>query len=536
MPHRRELVLASVTPHSKDGHSIHDADRIDATNIRDFEPDPKRRAVAARHLRALGFEVHDHGGSTLSVGGPKELFEKTFSQTLVERGRRVGPGPHDVARFFHPETSDIPGLIPLSSRRHRDLASVAKGLALAEPVHLFASASKTPPQVKYPHFELPDGLAKALRANAAHRAGITGAGVKVAICDSGFYAHPWFTTRGLNVRVKVTPGAGPASQDEVGHGTMVAANLLSVAPGCDVTMVKMDFTAETAGVSLDAIAALGIARRSGARIINCSWGMSIATRTELTAFTRTLEYSVAQLVAEGRIFVSASGNYPRTQPHALGDFGFPAQHPDAFAVGGVFSEANGRIRAASYASGFRSRLYPDRTVPDICGLCGNAPAGVLIMSPVQPGCLMDVAGGQRRYPNGDDTRPDDGWCCASGTSAATPQVAGVVALMLQVNANLAGTEAVRRIIELTARDVTTGRSNSRAVYPTGSNIARSGPDVATGAGLVNASAAVLLAATLACGEQASGTTFIKLLNRCRGTARLSRRGKTQSAESAIHSL
>jgi subtilisin family serine protease len=362
-------------------------------------------------------------------------------------------------------------------------------------VKLFGEAVR-PPRVGYSHLRLPRGLTDALNAATAHASGITGAGVRVAVCDTGFYRHPWFARFEGRVRVLLTPGAANPQADEVGHGTVVVANLLSVAPRCVVTVIKMNF-AGTGSFSEDAVAALTMAEASRADIINCSWGCSLLTAADAaSAHTRTLEYLLARLAAGRRVVVCAAGNFPR-QGRGRGEFGFPAQHPDVIAVGGARPAARGRLRAASYASAFRSEIYSYRDVPDVCGVCGDLPAGVLIMSPVQPGCVMDREAAQRRYPNGDNTAADDGWCCVSGTSSAAPQVSGTAALLLESHRQLRHTATIRALLQLSARDVTAGHSNVRAARPGVSIDARRGPDLATGAGLVDVSAAVTLARWMA---------------------------------------
>ena len=113
------------------------------------------------------------------------------------------------------------------------------------------------------------------------------------------------------------------------------------------------------------------------------------------------------------------------------------------------------------------------------------PHGIYIMMPVQPGGYDDLIASILPFPNGDDTLPNDGWAAFSGTSAATPQVAGVCALIKQRRPSLRQF-AIRRRLELTAMDITTGHSNPA----TGGCPALPGPDLATGYGLVDAYAAV----------------------------------------------
>ena len=131
------------------------------------------------------------------------------------------------------------------------------------------------------------------------------------------------------------------------------------------------------------------------------------------------------------------------------------------------------LEASSYASSFDSKLYPGRHVPDVCGLVGRKTAqgtAPLIMLPVQPGCALDL-------PNTGAT--NDGWGIFSGTSAACPQVAGVVALMLEKKPGLSPAQVKQILINSAAIDVKKGQSAN-------GDVAGPGWDAATGAGLVNA--------------------------------------------------
>jgi hypothetical protein len=104
------------------------------------------------------------------------------------------------------------------------------------------------------------------------------------------------------------------------------------------------------------------------------------------------------------------------------------------------------------------------------------------MLPTEPGCSLDESFSRQPYPDGDNTAPDDGWVVTSGTSAATPQTAGVAALLLQQYPGLSPM-SVKNILENSAQDIVLGASAS-------GDSAVSGWDKATGFGLINGQAAV----------------------------------------------
>jgi subtilisin family serine protease len=119
------------------------------------------------------------------------------------------------------------------------------------------------------------------------------------------------------------------------------------------------------------------------------------------------------------------------------------------------------------------------------------PKAIYIMLPVEAGDEIDVGNAGGAFPDGDETASDDGWAAFSGTSAAAPQLAGVVALMKQVAPSL-GPSQLRAALTATARDVVAGTSSP--VFPLNAGLsAAPGPDDATGAGFVDAFAAAVSA-------------------------------------------
>ena len=143
------------------------------------------------------------------------------------------------------------------------------------------------------------------------------------------------------------------------------------------------------------------------------------------------------------------------------------------------------LRASDYASGYASPWFGGVQIPTVSGLVGLRPRAQYLMLPIPPGCAIDVEESQPGDGEpGDGTRSNDGWGLFSGTSAAAPQTAGVCALILGARPNLTSAQ-VRECLVKTAIDVAVGRC-----HPRFNNPATPGPDLATGAGLVNAAAAV----------------------------------------------
>ena len=151
-------------------------------------------------------------------------------------------------------------------------------------------------------------------------------------------------------------------------------------------------------------------------IISCSWGWDYEQSFPV------LEATIRDIVNEGKIVLFASGN---------GHQAWPGSMPDILSIGGAFWNEHHEFEASNYASGFMSNLYPPRRVPDVSALCGQKPKGIYIMMPCPPGCELDKEQAGGPFPDGDETSDSDGWVGASGTSSATPQVAGVCALLVQ---------------------------------------------------------------------------------------------------------
>jgi len=465
-----DLVYAQASPRSLGGVSLFDAgSAVAEESAGAFLSDPNLTANAASRLASAGFQILQVSPQTINIAGPPRLYEQVFGTNLTVEERPVikAQGVKESAEFVEAPETGTPGLIDTSESQ---LSDVLEGVAIEEPRYYFQNAFA--PLVPYWHLRVPGDVSLAANADRAHRAGFTGKNVKVVMVDSGWYRHPYFVQRGYRASpVVLGPATANPNNDESGHGTAESANIFSVAPDVEFTMVKMNFV-NTIG-SFNAAVALS------PHIISCSWGSS-NQNGPLSAADQALAAAIALAVARGIIVVVSAGN---------GHYGFPGQHPDVISAGGAFMRADGTFTASDYASGFPSNIYPGRNVPDVCGLVGMKPRAIYIMLPVEPRDAIDrdvAAGGA--FPNGDATTGADGWAAISGTSAAAPQLAGACALIKEACPRLRPAE-VKAILMQTARDVTTGRCNTSS----GGHPAGPGPDLATGSGLVDAARAALVA-------------------------------------------
>ena len=253
-----------------------------------------------------------------------------------------------------------------------------------------------------------------ISAPAAWSAGYFGAGVTVAIVDSGVdITHPQLRNR-LYVNTREIPGNGidddgngliddvsgwdfdgnqPTVSDSAGHGTHVAgiilaehglSNVKGIAPAAK--LLPLDFmNAKGEGNIGDGILAIQYAASQGARVINASWGGSPCSVT--------LNRTISDLAAKGILFVAAAGN-------SGVDLDQLPEYPAAFI--NLNQITVGASTSRDYTAGFSNFSYKFVQI--------FAP-GASILS----------------------TYPGNRLASLSGTSMAAPFVAGAAALLMSAN-------------------------------------------------------------------------------------------------------
>ncbi len=434
-----------VTPENG-GKSIFAEDAFPSiSNIDRFRPPVDKNIEVARKLQRQEIKIHNIGDFSISGSCSPEKFESFFSTEISAiQAPPEAKAPDDY--MIYAPVKGAPRKIPILE----GLDTLIERAYIQHPPIYFAGERPIPPMWRDKfRLRVPIDVAQIMQASSVHQRGVTGKGIKIVMPDTGFYRHPYFIEQGCNFLAVTSPDTLDHLTDSNGHGTGECANIFATAPAVNFIGVKMN------NPTLGFKTALEL----GPDIITNSWGYSVdRPNTSMPNWLKPLYLAVLDTVARGITVVFSAGN---------GHFGFPGSMPEVISVGGVVVDANLKYSATEYTSGFISTWFPGRQVPDVCGLCGTPPSADYIILPVQSGAALEKA---------------KGWGAFSGTSAAAPMVAGVCALLKEVDPELSPAD-IKNILKYTARDITAG-TNAHG------ETAKPGPDGATGFGLVDAARAI----------------------------------------------
>jgi subtilisin family serine protease len=332
----------------------------------------------------------------------KSLAASTFSASGTQVRRNLPSINGEALRARKSRGSALWQTLTGSGSTARSLAatSSAKVAKIWLDGKVKASLDKSVPQIGAP---------------TAWAAGYDGKGVKVAVLDTGIDAtHPDLKDRIDAAKNFSGSGAADDVVDRAGHGTHVASTIAGsgaesggkykgVAPGARLVIGKvLDDSGE--GEESGIIAGMQWAVTEGAKVVNLSLGGGDTPGTD------PVEQAVDDLSAgSGTLFVIAAGN---EGPDA-GTVGSPGSAAAALTVGAV-DRQDAMADFSSRGPTADGSLKPDITAPGVDIVAAKAAEGFM----------------------GDPAA--DGYVTMSGTSMATPHVAGAAAILAQEHPDWTG--------------------------------------------------------------------------------------------------
>ncbi|WUV17459.1 S8 family peptidase [Streptomyces sp. NBC_01485] len=392
--------------------------------------------TAAKGREGMAFRVQQAAGHAYVLPRDAEplIANGTADRRLFDVTRLVSSRYDDARRSDLPliVTYDKGTSVPASTFRgsgatvRRDLPSIngdavrarkSEGSALWETLTSGAGSAKV-------RKIWLDGKVKAtldrsvpqIGAPAAHAAGYDGKGVKIAVLDTGIDAtHP-----DLKDRIDAAKNFSAAADtvDRAGHGTHVASTIAGsgaaspagtkyagVAPGARLLVGKV-LDDEGSGEDSGVIAGMQWAVAQGAKVVNMSLGGTDTPGID------PVEQAVNDLSASsGALFVIAAGNEGPDE----GTVGTPGSAAAALTVGAV-DRQDAIADFSSRGPTADGSLKPDVTAPGVDIVAAKAAEGFM----------------------GDPAA--DGYVSMSGTSMATPHVAGAAAILAQEHPDWTGAQ------------------------------------------------------------------------------------------------
>lgn len=381
---------------------------------------------------------------------------------------RIGAGAPERVRWIRETGEDLKreyepfGVTTVSRFEYLPLAHLRVPAMMLEALAADPRVASVEP-VRTLHTMRKNGMTM-LEVPAVHTLGLDGAGVSVAVLDSGVdYRHPELAPGGTDASAKTVKlwdsiGNDDDPMDENGHGTsvagIIAGSVDGVAPKARIVAVRvMNAQGSSQGssimVGLDKVIASVVAGNPhNIRAVNLSlgglhpqyWPPNAGVCDDIVpsykeAFDTLTNLGVAVLVASGNDGCSTG-------------VAIPACVSNAVAVGAVHN---------TYSS--RGRGFSDL---DCGGSCEDFPANVK-----QIACYSNSGDKLAVWAPAHNTiaptlqppagQPGTMTYAFGGTSAATPYVAGIAALLAQAQPT-AGARAIRDAIASTGEPITDARN------------------------------------------------------------------------------
>lgn len=268
-----------------------------------------------------------------------------------------------------------------------------------------------------------------VQADVLHAKDLTGAGVKVAVIDTGIdLSHPEFN--GVKIQWADLVNHKTEAYDDHGHGTHVAGiiaaqgtwntiwsgfRLKGIAPGVSLIIIKaMD--SEGNGDESRVASGITTAVSAGADIIV----LSLGGQTRAVFGTNT-ENAVKNAISKGVYVVAAAGNLDKKNNEADCNITSPASVEGVIAVGAIDKDS----RIADFSCQGTGKEGNGQVLPGLPSPVSNSRDPHKKPEVVAPGVEVLSA-----WKGG-------GYALASGTSQSAPIVGGLLALILESKPELA---------------------------------------------------------------------------------------------------
>ena len=277
----------------------------------------------------------------------------------------------------------------------------------------------------------------------------------VAVIDSGIQPHVDLPITQIRAFEDFVSGSR-TPVDGCGHGTHVSGIIggtgsasggayAGIAPGAAIVALRV-LGADCSGRTSDVIDALEWVATNHAKykikVVNLSLGHAVLE----SIFTDPLVRAVERLSRRGIVVVTAAGNKginPKTDQPGYGGVGVPCNAPSAVCVGSLNTQGTTKLTDDAVADSssrgptrFDLLAKPDMVAPGVNIVSLAAPGSYLFET--YPLLQVKDAYGVPRYFN------------LSGTSMASPAVAGAAFKLLQAN-NLLAANTVKMALHFTAR-------------------------------------------------------------------------------------
>jgi subtilisin family serine protease len=398
----------------------------------------------------------------LMVITTSETLPAGFEKVLSAYGQIVNTIPEIGVVVVKPANSNSAGKIA----RLRGVQAVVPDLNIKwiEPGEFISEAN--PPSIgdNEKYFPRQWGL-DAIDAPEAWNAGYTGKGVKVFILDSGIWGkHPDLAP---NLNTDLCASFVPNEDYDVddgfyfNHGTHVAGivaaannsfGIIGVAPEAEIVAVKV-ISEETGSGAFSWInAGIVYAANNGADVINMSLGATFARngfyldendvlqkipavyiQYEILAMQRAVNYAFKK----GAVIVSSAGNGGSNFDGLGSIYKIPAELQNVIAVSAT--------APYNWYGDLVSGIIPDLDIP-----ASYTDFGRSLVAIAAPGGDYDSYPLPNYYYDYVLSTIPGGWRWASGTSMASPHVAGVAALIIGKNGGQMSPQAVTKQLLKTA--------------------------------------------------------------------------------------